>query len=135
MKISELTEPQKEHLAWRLDHNTWCGYLTAGRVARGEMGDMEIEETFMKFDKSKRSAKILAKKVMDFTIDPDVYAAQKCMFRVTMQAVALCRQESAGNENVFKHIVKNLSKDLLGFLDSYIDLVDDVAELQKKKGK
>lgn len=119
MKISELSDPQKEHLAWRLDHNTYVGYLTAGRIARGEMGDMELEEVFMKADKSKRSAKILAKKVMEFTIDPDLYTAQKCMLRVSCQVIGLCRQEADGNDNVFKHVVRQLVKHLDGFIDTY----------------
>jgi hypothetical protein len=45
-KLSELTETQKEHLAWRLDHKTVCGLLTASRIARGEFGDLDIIDIF-----------------------------------------------------------------------------------------
>lgn len=88
MKISELNEDQKGHLAWRLEHNTYCGYGTACRIARGEFGDMDLEEAFMKADKSRRSAKILAKKVMEFTVDPDVKFALNEGFTIARRIIA-----------------------------------------------
>ncbi len=67
MKISELSELQKSHLAFRLDKNTPCGMITAGRVIKGEFGDLELVEVFQKFgERSPHSAKILARKVMNF---------------------------------------------------------------------
>lgn len=67
MKISELSELQRGHLAWRLDHKTACGYITAGRVAKGELGDMELVEVFVTYgSRSLRSAKINARKVINF---------------------------------------------------------------------
>ena len=39
MKISELTEVQKQHLAFRLDNNTSMGYIGACKVARMELGN------------------------------------------------------------------------------------------------
>lgn len=69
MLISELSELQKGHLAWRLDYNTSCGYLTAGRIARGELGDLDLVEVFTEYGgRSDRSAKILARKVINFTL-------------------------------------------------------------------
>ena len=69
MKLSELTELKKQHLAWRLDHNTSCGYLTAISIAKGELGDLDLIEIFKKFGgRSDHSAKILARKVMNFTL-------------------------------------------------------------------
>ena len=65
-KISELTKAQKEHLAWRLDHKTYVGYLTACAIARGEHGDLDIVDVFRKADRSERSAKIHARKVLNF---------------------------------------------------------------------
>lgn len=68
MKISELTDIQKQHLAWRLDHKTYCGLLTACRIAKGELGDDDLVEVFKKADKSEHSAKIHARKVINFSI-------------------------------------------------------------------
>lgn len=71
MLLSELTEDQKSHLAWRLDHNTGCGFITATSVARGVHGDLDIVEIFEKYGFcSKRSAKALAKKVEAYKVDP-----------------------------------------------------------------
>jgi membrane protein DedA with SNARE-associated domain len=47
--LSELNANQREHLAWRLDHKTACGYVTAGAVARGDHGDMLVSEIFEKY--------------------------------------------------------------------------------------
>jgi hypothetical protein len=77
MKISELNEDQKSELVHRLDHNTHIGLITACRIAKGEFGDDELEQVFIKADKSPRSAKILAKKVIGFSIDPDIKFANK----------------------------------------------------------
>jgi hypothetical protein len=67
MKISELTDLQKQHLAWRLDHNTACGMLTAIRIARGDCEDYDLIDLFITVGQSNRSAKILATKVSNFT--------------------------------------------------------------------
>jgi len=67
MMISELTEMQRSHLAWRLDAKTACGMLTACRVARLECGDMDLVDVFVKFgDCTRHSAKIHAAKVKKF---------------------------------------------------------------------
>lgn len=66
MKISELTEIQKQHLIWRLDHKTCCGLITACRIAKGEWGNLDLIELFQRFDMSLRSAKIHATKVRNF---------------------------------------------------------------------
>lgn len=53
--ISELNEIQKQHLAFRLDNNTACGYLTACKIARMELGDMSLFEVFTRYgDRSPR---------------------------------------------------------------------------------
>jgi len=69
MKISELTDTQKSHLAWRLDHKTRMGLGTAGRTARGKMGDMDLVEVFKLAGKTEHSAKIHARKVINFKVD------------------------------------------------------------------
>lgn len=68
MTISQLTEAQKGHLIYRLDHNTYCGLLTAIRIAKGEWGDLEIKDIFLQMDRSPRSASILATKVQKFRL-------------------------------------------------------------------
>ena len=71
MKISELGHFQKQHLAWRLDHKTACGMLTAIKIADGKYGDPDLVEVFEKFgDRSPHSAKIHARKVIGFIVDP-----------------------------------------------------------------
>ena len=67
MHISDLSRAQKGHLAWRLDHKTYVGYLTANRIARGEFGDDLLVTVFERAGKTKHSAKIHARKVADFT--------------------------------------------------------------------
>lgn len=65
-RISELTISQKAHLAWRLDHKTYVGCLTASRIVRGEFGDDPINIVFQKANKSPHAAKIHARKVVNF---------------------------------------------------------------------
>ena len=66
MKLSELSEIQKQHLVWRLDHNTYVGLLTACRIVRGEFGDDDLIEIFKKAGRTTHSAKILARKIINF---------------------------------------------------------------------
>jgi hypothetical protein len=67
MRISELTDAQKSQLAWRLDNKTACGLLAACSVARGERGDLDLVDVFHRYgDITERSAKIHARKVMNF---------------------------------------------------------------------
>jgi hypothetical protein len=72
VKIFELDERQKSHLAWRLDHKTYCGYITAGHIARGngEYGRSTLFDIFKSFECSDHSAKIHSKKVINFGINP-----------------------------------------------------------------
>lgn len=67
-RIKDLTELQRRHLAWRLDHKTVCGYVTAGHIARlsGDWGMQTLLGVFMIFGCSNHSAKIHSKKVVDF---------------------------------------------------------------------
>lgn len=66
IKISDLHKIQRDHLAWRLDHKTTCGMLTASAIARGEHGDMTIVEVFNKMDKSEKSSTMNAYYVLNF---------------------------------------------------------------------
>lgn len=67
-RISDLTEDQKGHLAWRLDHKTYVGYLTALRIVRGEFGNDLITRVFEKADMTAHQAKIHARKVVNFRL-------------------------------------------------------------------
>ncbi|MGA9769292.1 MAG: Lar family restriction alleviation protein [Blastocatellia bacterium] len=68
MKLSELTEDQKGHLAWRLDHKTGTGYITACCIARGEHGNPELVEIFKQAGMTEHAAKIHARKVINYKI-------------------------------------------------------------------
>ncbi len=69
MKLSELNEDQKGHLAWRLDHKTGTGYITACCIARGQHGDLELVEIFKRAGMPEHAAKIHAHKVINYTIE------------------------------------------------------------------
>lgn len=65
--LSDLNDVQKDHLIWRLDHNTCCGLLTAISIVKGQFGDLSIQEIFERYgDRTPHSAKILAKKVWNY---------------------------------------------------------------------
>ena len=70
MLVKQLTKPQLQHLAWRLDSKTACGYLTACRIARLETShkDGEVFQVFKEVGCSERSAKIHAGKVERFAL-------------------------------------------------------------------
>lgn len=67
-RVSELSPTQRSHLAWILDHKTWCGYITAGHIARGigEYGGKTLFEIFSMFDCKPHAAKIYSNKVVNF---------------------------------------------------------------------
>ena len=69
MKLSQLNDVQKGHLAWRLDNKTSCGLLTAIAISKGNLGDIELAEIFEKYGgNSPHSAKIHARKVINFKL-------------------------------------------------------------------
>ena len=76
-KLSDLTEKQKSHFAWRLDQKTAIGYLTAGKIIQGDFGDVDIAQTFEQGGKSPHSAKIHARKVLNFNKETAKKAAIK----------------------------------------------------------
>lgn len=69
MKLSDITHEQACHLAWRLDHKTAMGMLTACAFARGDHGDLPIFEIFKIAGKSEQSAKIHARKVVNYSLE------------------------------------------------------------------
>lgn len=67
--LSQLTKEQRNHLAWRLDHKTSCGLVTACIVARGEHGDLNIVDIFETYGCiTRHAAKLHATKVQSFTL-------------------------------------------------------------------
>lgn len=69
MKLSELNDDQKGHLAWRLDHKTATGYITACCIARGQHGNLELVEIFERAGMTKHAAKIHAHKVINYKVE------------------------------------------------------------------
>ena len=66
MRVSELTEEQKRHLAWRLSRKTTLDQVAACRYARGEGGDLEVVELFKIAGRSDRSAKLHATEARNY---------------------------------------------------------------------
>jgi hypothetical protein len=65
-KISELDNLQKSRMAFLLDSETYCGYLTAAQICRGELeeyNNMTIDKIFESFDLKPKKANDLAQKV------------------------------------------------------------------------
>jgi hypothetical protein len=119
MKISELNEDQKGHLAYRLDHNTYCGFLTAGRICNGEFGDLDLEEVFKQAGKSPRWAKYYAKKVIEFNADPD----EKAAFTSSLTMLPHIMQDISFAAPNFRQQVM-LAKNLIRGLENYARLTE-----------
>lgn len=67
IRLSDLTEAQRGHLAWRLVCKTGCPPNKAEAIASGRRGDMGLIDIFMKYgDRNLRGAKIHAHKVAMF---------------------------------------------------------------------
>lgn len=60
MRISELSQAQREHLIWRLDHKTVIGLLTAVRIVdKMERGDLKLVVLFRLAGRSEHSVKVI----------------------------------------------------------------------------
>jgi hypothetical protein len=70
MNVDQLTEVQRQHLAWRLDNKTGCGLMTACKIARleTEFNGKEVHHIFQWAGLAERSAKIHAGKVERFSL-------------------------------------------------------------------
>ncbi len=90
-RISDLDYIQRSHFAWRLDHKTAMGLLTACAYARGEHGDLEIAEVFKIAGKSEHSAKIHAAKVLS-------YSLEQAKAKIAHDAVAIAAAEEFETE-------------------------------------
>ena len=73
--IATLSEHQAGHLAWRLDHKTAMGMLTAIRIARGDNGWTEktLLDAFTLGGCTLHSAKCHSRKVVEFVLGQKNY--------------------------------------------------------------
>jgi hypothetical protein len=65
-KILELDDLQKARMAFLLDSETYCGYLTAAQICRGELeeyNNLTIDKIFESFDLKPQKANELARNV------------------------------------------------------------------------
>ncbi len=69
IKLSDLSEDQKGHFAWRMDAKTTIGYVTACAIARGNHGDVILTDVFEWGGRSKHSAKIHARKCLNYSAE------------------------------------------------------------------
>jgi hypothetical protein len=70
VKISELSDDQKSHLAYRLDKYTGYGISFGRLAAEGKVADT-VEEVFIKAGKPRQAARYHAKKVAEFVVTPE----------------------------------------------------------------
>jgi hypothetical protein len=70
VKLKDLSEIKRSHLAWRLDHKTACGLITSCRISMlgTHFDDQEVYSIFEWAGLSRRSAKIHAGKVERFEV-------------------------------------------------------------------
>lgn len=108
--LSQLSENQRKHLAWRLDHNTSCGLLTASAVARGDHGDLDLVEIFKKYgDRSERSAKSLARRVETFKVDERVERVVDKVIQIYTDILQRCKgMDTLEQVSVFERLSKSL---------------------------
>lgn len=121
MKISELTDDQKSHLAWRLEHNTGYGIGASCAVARGEAGDLEIVDAFVRADKSRRSALILAKKVENFKVNERDRAIGQRTLDLSLRFLEATRGIPSEDAIV-------MAKRLISSIKSHIPMLEMMAE-------
>jgi len=68
LKLSDLSNVQTMHLAWRLDRQTGLGLVQIRRIIDMKFGDLEVEQIWLNEDKTSHSAKILTTKIKNFKI-------------------------------------------------------------------
>lgn len=67
-KISDLTEHQKGHMAFRIDKYTGVGMLTACATARGDLGDLDLVEAFKRCGCKENTARRHARRCKRFAL-------------------------------------------------------------------
>lgn len=66
--LSNCSELQRSHLAWRIDRYTAVGLLTACAIARIERGDKPVNEILEECGMTPHQAKIHATKIINFVL-------------------------------------------------------------------
>lgn len=67
--LESLSEEQRNHMAWRLDHNTGYGLLTISKICRLEnmgVNYLPLNKVLEHFGMKKHQAKIHARKIINF---------------------------------------------------------------------
>jgi len=119
MKLSQLNEDQKAHLAWRLDHKTACGLGTASAVARGDHGDLDLVDVFKNYGFcSPRSAAAHARLTENFQTDPSDKKVTEVALQICQQThIAIRDNRLSGTET--KKLYENLIDAFKGSLHLY----------------
>ena len=68
-KLKNLDELHRAHLAWLLQHHTFCGFCTASMVAGLRTkwaNNLTLNDVFEQFDCTPHQAKILATKTLGY---------------------------------------------------------------------
>ena len=116
MKLSQLNEDQKAHLAWRLDHKTACGLGHAASVARGEQGDLDLVTIFERYGMcSPRSAQAHARLTENFKADPSQKRVAEMSFQINRQIWAMVREANltgAETRDLYQSLVESLKGSL-----------------------
>ena len=93
MRVSELNEDQKSHLMWRIDAKTGCGLGWARAVAECRGGeDLDLVDVFVRAGRTLASAKIHARKVMSYKLDP----VEKEALQVVHDTLMFMHQRTSG---------------------------------------
>lgn len=107
IKLSDLTEKQKQHFAWRMDAKTSIGYITAGTIARGGHGDVNLDEVFMWGGMSERQAKIAATKCKRYVFSMEKWEQQ---FVAAVAKLEQAKRELTHAEFAVKELEKILNE-------------------------
>lgn len=125
MKLDELNEDQKSHLAWRLDNKTCCGMITASSIARGDHGNLDLVYIFQQYgDRSKRSAQSHARLVEKFEVDQEAKRDMELCIDM-IPKLSYCINERC-KHLTWKQTVM-IKTELVKNLKRYLDVVSNVS--------
>lgn len=109
MKVRDLNEDQKGHLAWRLNTKTGWG-MSAARQAATEMLDTEVSEIFRLAGCTKRSAQAHARLVGEYVYSPE----EKKALALTMELLNECLIRTSELDLKFRRkVCKHVGRALL----------------------
>lgn len=109
--LSDLSQDQRSHLAWRLDHKTCCGLGTAAAVARGDHGDKDLVTIFMEYGcRTKKSAQTHARFVEQFKVDPDKRAVLDLSLEITSLVSSMVKARNLSGKQtamLYRQLIKS----------------------------